>query len=35
MKKLLSLLTALLVLFACTEDREQVLKVYSWADYID
>ena len=35
MKKLLSLLTALLVLFACTEDREQLLKVYSWADYID
>ncbi len=35
MKKLLSLLTALLFLFACTEDREQVLKVYSWADYID
>ena len=35
MKKLLSLLTALLVLFACSEDREQVLKVYSWADYID
>ena len=35
MKKLLSLLTALLVLFSCTEDREQVLKVYSWADYID
>ena len=35
MKKLLSLLTALLFLFACSEDREQVLKVYSWADYID
>ncbi len=35
MKKFLSLLTALLVLFACSEDREQVLKVYSWADYID
>ena len=35
MKKLLSLLTALLVLFACSDDREQVLKVYSWADYID
>ncbi len=35
MKKLLSLFTALLFLFACSEDREQVLKVYSWADYID
>lgn len=35
MKKILYLATAILFLAACSEDREHILKVYNWADYID
>ena len=35
MKKLLIILAAAMVLFGCSEDRSQYLKVYNWADYID
>ncbi|MCQ2181183.1 MAG: ABC transporter substrate-binding protein [Bacteroidales bacterium] len=35
MKKLASILLALVSLIACREDRDQVLKVYNWSAYID
>ena len=35
MKKLFSILLALAVLFGCEKDREHILKVYNWGDYID
>lgn len=35
MKKLFSLLLALAVLAGCENDREHILKVYNWGDYID
>lgn len=35
MKRLLTLITALVVLSACSDDRSNILKVYNWADYID
>ena len=35
MKKLLYIVAAVLLLAGCSEDREHILKVYNWADYID
>ena len=35
MKRLLSILAAALMVAACSEDRDHVLKVYNWSDYID
>ena len=35
MKKILYLAAALLIMAGCSEDREHILKVYNWADYID
>ena len=35
MKKLFTLLAAGAMLLGCSEDREGILKVYNWADYID
>ena len=35
MKKLLYIIAAVLLLAGCSEDREHILKVYNWADYID
>ena len=35
MKRLFILLAATIMLFGCSEDREHILKVYNWADYID
>ncbi len=35
MKKILYLAAAALMLLGCSEDREHILKVYNWADYID
>ena len=35
MKRLASILLALATLIACSEDRDQVLKVYNWSNYID
>ena len=35
MKRLFYLLTLALVFSACSEDRDHILKVYNWADYID
>lgn len=35
MKKLLIIALAVSVAFGCSEDREHILKVYNWADYID
>ena len=35
MKKLLYIVAAVLFLAGCSEDREHILKVYNWADYID
>ena len=35
MKKILSLIAAIVVLSGCSEDRNSILKVYNWADYID
>ncbi len=35
MKKFLTILAAALTLAACSSDREQILKVYNWGDYID
>lgn len=37
MKKILYLLLAVLSLSSCynKENREEILKVYNWADYID
>ena len=35
MKKFLTLTAAVALLCACTTDRESILKVYNWSDYID
>ena len=35
MKKILYIAAAVLMLAGCSEDREHILKVYNWADYID
>ena len=35
MKKLFFLLAAFLMVCSCTGDRNQILKVYNWSDYID
>ena len=35
MKKILYIIAAILLLTGCSEDREHILKVYNWADYID
>ena len=35
MKRLFYLLTIALVFSGCSEDRDHILKVYNWADYID
>ena len=35
MKKFFAILAAALMLYACSEDRSHILKVYNWADYID
>lgn len=35
MKKIIFSVVAALVLLGCSEDRNNILKVYNWADYID
>ena len=35
MKKLFFFVVAALVLFGCSDQRNNILKVYNWADYID
>ena len=35
MKKLLYIIAAALLIAGCSEDREHILKVYNWGDYID
>ena len=35
MKRLFILLAAAVILLSCSEDRDHILKVYNWADYID
>ena len=35
MKRLFILLAAAVMLLSCSEDRDHILKVYNWADYID
>ena len=35
MKKILYLVLAVLMCIGCSEDRNHILKVYNWADYID
>ena len=35
MKKILYLAVAALMFMGCSEDRDHILKVYNWADYID
>ena len=35
MKKYLLIVLSVLMLAGCSEDREHILKVYNWADYID
>ena len=35
MKKLFFIILTALTVFGCSEDREHILKVYNWADYID
>ena len=35
MKKILYFAVSVLMLLGCTENRDQILKVYNWADYID
>ncbi len=35
MKKILYLAVAVLMLAGCSEERDHILKVYNWADYID
>ena len=35
MKRILLLAVATLMLMGCSEDRDHILKVYNWADYID
>ena len=35
MKKILYLIVAAVMVLGCSEDRDHILKVYNWADYID
>ena len=35
MKRLFILLAAAFTFFSCSEDRDHILKIYNWADYID
>ena len=35
MKKILYIIAAALMVLGCSEDRDHILKVYNWADYID
>lgn len=35
MKKILYIVAAALMLAGCSEERDNILKVYNWADYID
>ena len=35
MKKILYLIAAAVLVLGCSEDRDHILKVYNWADYID
>ena len=35
MKRVLYFIAALLLATACSDGRENILKVYNWADYID
>ena len=35
MKKILYLIAAAIMVLGCSEDRDHILKVYNWADYID
>ena len=35
MNRLFILLAAVIMFFGCSEDRDHILKVYNWADYID
>ena len=35
MKKILYLIVAAIMVLGCSEDRDYILKVYNWADYID
>ena len=35
MKKILYIVAAVLLMAGCSEEREHILKVYNWADYID
>ena len=35
MKKILYIIVAALMVLGCSEDRDHILKVYNWADYID
>jgi len=35
MKRLISLMTAAAVLLSCNSNREEILKVYNWSNYID
>ncbi len=35
MKKILYLVASAMIMAGCSEDREHILKVYNWADYID
>ncbi|MBR5299908.1 MAG: ABC transporter substrate-binding protein [Bacteroidales bacterium] len=35
MKKILYIIASVLFLAGCSEDRDHILKVYNWADYID
>ena len=35
MKKILYIVAAALMLAGCSEDRDHILKIYNWADYID
>ena len=35
MKRILTLLAFAALLLGCSENRENILKVYNWSDYID
>ena len=35
MKRILLLAVTALMMMGCSEDRDHILKVYNWADYID
>ena len=35
MKRLFMLLAAAVLFFSCSEERDHILKIYNWADYID